>query len=737
MKRKIYSIILFAIFILIGIGDFVIDLITYFATFLIKIIVFLYRTIQFLLRFIWLTQIITIFISKIVLKTVFRYIVEFLHLINPFRIRFRYIGFFFGFLTCLILFSGFQIYQISLTLPSPSDIGKVNYPLSTHLYDTNGKLLYEVYKEQSRTPIKMKDLPKYIAHATVAFEDKDFYKHNGIAPISGILRAVRDTYLKKNLQGGSTITQQLVKSALLSPERTIQRKIREIILAIQTERQFNKEQILQLYLNQVPYGGSAYGIEEAAQVYFGKHAKDLSLDEAALLAGLPQSPSVYSPFANPDLAVRRRNEVLERMYEQKYITKKVKAQAQKAKLHIITPKTTIHAPHFVFYVKRELEKEFGTSQVETGGMDVLTTLDLNIQTEAETILREELQKIQYLNVTNGAILVTRPKTGEILAMVGSVDYFASPSGAFNVVTGLRQPGSSIKPIMYSLALERNYTAASIIEDTPVAFVLEGEPTYRPVNYDGRFHGNVPLRLALANSYNVPAVKVLQTLGVEQFINHGKRMGITSWSDPSQYGLSLTLGGGEVTMIDMATAMGVFANAGERVSLTSIKRLHDMEGRTIDYSFESPIKAVSDGTAFIISDILADNNARQLAFGPNSALEISGYKVAVKTGTTDQKKDNWTIGYTPEYLVAVWVGNNDNTPMHPTLASGITGAAPIWNRVMKFVLQNYSKDKKWFIKPASVVEKQCFGRTEYFIRGTENSANCQISLQNLTEFKRRN
>lgn len=728
MRSRIYAIILFFVYVLIGIGDLVTELLLDISHFLISIFKIIFYITKLIARAIWLFILIGIFILKKLFFSFIRALVVFFKPINPFKIRIKlgFLAFILGFITCLIIFSSFQLYQMYRALPSPADIGKVNFPLSTHLYDTNGKLLYEVYKDQSRTPVKVKDLPKYIAQATIAFEDKDFYRHNGIAPISGILRAVRDTMIKKNLQGGSTITQQLVKSALLSPERTWERKIKEMVLAIQTEKMYNKNQILELYLNQVPYGGAAYGIEEAAEVYFNKHAKNLSLEEAALLAGLPQSPSVYSPFVNPDLSIKRRNEVLERMYEQRYITQKQKQTAQRTKLHAASPKTHINAPHFVFYVKNELEKEFGTNQIETGGLSVSTTLDLNIQTEAETILREELEKIKYLDVSNGAILVTRPKTGEILAMVGSVDYFASPSGAFNVTTALRQPGSSIKPIMYSLALEKNYTAASIIDDTPVVFVAAGAEPYRPVNYDGRFHGKVQLRYALANSYNVPAVKILQTLGVAQLINHGKRMGITTWGDTSQYGLSLTLGGGEVTMIDMATAMGVFANGGERVNLTPIKRLQDTSGRSLDYENTPPTKVMNEGVAYIISDILSDNIARQAAFGAGSALEIPGYKVAVKTGTTDQKKDNWTIGYTPDFLVAVWVGNNDNTPMNPTLASGITGAAPIWNRVMRFVLENYGKDKKWFTKPGVIVERNCYGRTEYFIRGTENSVICQLT-----------
>ncbi len=723
MKRLFYQSVLFIIYGLISLGDFIIDIAS---SIVYKIIIVIgngFWLLYILFRTIWL---LLLFFSFLLGKLIRK-----LNIFRPIKFVFRYRAFVLGFISCLIVFSSYQVYLLMQTLPSPSEIGKINYKLSTHLFDRNGKLLYEVYKDESRTPIKIVELPDYIANAAVAFEDKDYYTHNGIAPISGILRAVRDMVLNKNLQGGSTITQQLVKSSLLSPERTIERKIKEMILAIQTERLFTKKQILELYLNQIPYGGAAYGIEEAAQVYFGKHAKDLKLEEAALLAGLPQSPSVYSPFVNPELALNRRNEVLDRMLEQRYISRDAYNKAKKTKLVVKQPQNVIKAPHFVFYVKKELEKEYGTDLVESGGLNVKTTLDLNIQKESEKILQEELEKIKHLNVTNGAILVTKPATGEILAMVGSVDYFASPSGAFNVVTALRQPGSSIKPIMYSLALERNYTAASILDDSPVAFVLEGEPTYRPVNYDGKFHGKVSLRYALANSYNIPAVRVLQTLGVSQFIAHGKRMGISSWTDPSNYGLSITLGGGEVTMIDMATAMGVLANKGKRMDLTGLKNIVDTSGQSIIFDHPEEIRVLNEGIAYIMSDILSDNLARSWAFGPNSALVVPGYQVAVKTGTTDQKKDNWTIGYNPDFLVAVWVGNNDGTPMHPTLSSGITGAAPIWNRVMKYILDNYSKDKKWFMKPENIIQRPCmYGRQEYFIRGTETNAPCQLNNQTL-------
>ncbi|PIS16066.1 hypothetical protein COT62_00300, partial [Candidatus Roizmanbacteria bacterium CG09_land_8_20_14_0_10_41_9] len=349
----------------------------------------------------------------------------------------------FFFLGCLLTLTGFfsyQSYAFVTNLPSPNTIGKVNYSLSTHIFDRSGNLLYEIYRDQNRTPVKLKDLPSSVAQATIAIEDKDFYHHQGVSLVSGIFRAVREIVVKRSLQGGSTITQQLVKSALLTPERTLQRKIKEIILAVWTERIFTKDQILEMYLNQVPYGGSSYGIEEASRTYFGKHAKDLTLEESSLLAGLPQAPSLYSPFVNPDAAVARRNDVLKNMRDLKYITPGVYGKTRQKKLTVIPPKTGIKAPHFVFFVKSLLEEVYGIKEVEEGGLNVTTTLDLGIQEKAEEILKEELEKVKGLNVTNGAILVTRPPTGEILAMVGSADYFATPSGAFNVTTALRQPG---------------------------------------------------------------------------------------------------------------------------------------------------------------------------------------------------------------------------------------------------------------------------------------------------------
>lgn len=641
-------------------------------------------------------------------------------------------------------------------LPSPAALKDYkSVPLSSHIYDRNGKLLYEVYHDQNRTPIKLKQVPKYVYQATISIEDKDFYKHGGISIVSGMLRAVRDGILKKNLQGGSTLTQQLVKSALLSPERTIQRKVKEIILAMWTEKMFTKDQILELYLNQVPYGGSTYGIEEAAKTYYNKHAKDLTLEEAALLAGLPQAPSLYSPFTNPDLAVNRRNDVLDRMYEYGYISKSAHDKAVKAKVSIQPPKITIKAPHFVFYVKSQLEKIYGTRLIEEGGLHITTTLDLDIQEQAEKTLKEELEKVKNLDVSNGAILVTRPPTGEILSMVGSVDYFASPSGAFNVVTALRQPGSSIKPINYAIGIERGLVnPATVFLDVPTCFSPAGQPKqYCPVNYDGTFHGPIQLRFALGNSLNIPAVKMLGINGVREFVASASAFTLSSINDADRYGLSVTLGGAEVRMTEMAQAFSAFANQGKPKTLNSILKVTDKNNNVL-YEFKDPNfvkdikkplkspnflaidgkRILSPATTYLISHILLDNNARTMAFGPSSFLNVSKHAVSVKTGTTDDKKDNWTIGYTPNFLTAVWVGNNDNTKMNPYLTSGITGAAPIWNKVMINVLKEQAD--LWPIKPDNVIGLQvcndtgvvmnknpdgsqnCPSRFEYFIKGTE-------------------
>ena len=657
----------------------------------------------------------------------------------------------FGSLVVLLIY-----FFIFYKLPSPQSLKDYKAtPLSTHILDRNGKLLYQLYQEQKRSPIKIDVLPKYVFQASIAIEDKNFYQHNGISIFGGMFRAIKDSLLRQQLQGGSTITQQLVKSALLTSDRTIQRKVREIVLALWTEKIFSKNEILELYLNQIPYGGAVYGIEEASQRFFGKQAKKLSLAESAFLAGLPQAPSQYSPYNNPDLALKRRNEVLKAMFEQKYIDKATYEKTIKTKIVVKPFEEKIKAPHFVFYIKNILEQKYSTKEIEEGGLKITTTLDLDTQEEAEKILKDELEKAKDLDVSNGAVLVTRPPTGEILAMLGSVDYFATGSGTFNVVTSDRQPGSSIKPINYAIGIERKLvTAGTLFIDSPTCFVGAGQPKgYCPVNYDGQFHGPQGLRFSLGNSYNIPAVKMLAVNGVKEFVASASAFGINSFKDSKNYGLSLTLGGGEVKMTEMATAFSSFANRGVVKELNPILKIEDKFGKVL-YEFKSPNlvvnikkplnypsffsiggkKPLSEETAFIISHILLDDNARSQAFGTSSLLVVPGRAVSVKTGTTDDKRDNWTIGYTPNFMTVVWVGNNDNSPMNPYLASGVTGAAPVWNRIMRYLLKN--QPDLWPIRPETVVGKQicwdsgdlmvkkddgtesCQSRFEYFIKGTE-------------------
>jgi len=639
----------------------------------------------------------------------------------PFVIKFRYffIGTFFSF---LFFFLPLLFFVFVLNLPNPNDLTLKEVAQSTKIYDRNGNLLYQIYANQNRTIIPLSNVPKTLRLATIAIEDKDFYSNPGFN-ISAIIRAAIADFKGEPLQGGSTITQQLIKTTLLTPEITITRKVKEIILAFWAERIYTKNKILEMYFNQVPYGGTAWGVEAATETYFGKKAKELDLAESAFLAGLTQAPTTYSPYGeNPGLWKKRQKEVLKAMESLGYITKKQRLAAEKEELNFQPPRVPIHAPHFVMYVKDILVKEYGLPMVEKGGLIVKTSLDLKTQEMAEKIVSEEVNKNAYLHLTNGAALVTDPQTGDILAMVGSKDYHSLNDGNVNLTTSLRQPGSSIKVVTYSAAISKGFTAATVLDDSPITFTSPGGPSYSPVNYDGKFHGRVSLRLALGNSFNIPAVKTLNMISVPTMIELGKKMGITSWEDSSRFGLSLTLGAGETTMTDMVTVYGTLANDGKRVNLDPFLVIKDYKGSTLREKENIPSEQVLDpGVAFIISDILADNNARLMEFGSNSGLVIKDRRVSVKTGTSDNKRDNWTFGYTPSRLVAVWVGNNDNSPMNQQLASGITGAAPIWNQIMTLLLEKTPKDQ--IVIPSDIVSKTCFGRTEYFIRGTQDSTPC--------------
>lgn len=636
---------------------------------------------------------------------------------------FRY--FLYGFFFCLLFIFIQQAYFFVRELPSPSTIGQVNFAQSTHLYDRNGKLLYEIYRDVNRTSVPLTSVPKTVIQATVAIEDKNFYNHKGISFFGGVLRAAKDTFIYNELQGGSTITQQLVKTALLTPERTIERKLKEMVLALWTEQIYTKDEIMEMYLNQVPYGGSAYGIEEASKVYFGKAAQELTLGEAALLAGLPKAPSIYSPFIDPDLAKRRRDQVLQEMYAQQYISKDKFENAIKEDLNVLPPTTNIRAPHFVMYTRTELENEFGTKKVEESGFNVVTSLDLDIQQKAEEILQEELKKLAPLNASNGGIVVIDPNNGQILAMVGSADYFGENYGAFNVTTAQRQPGSTLKPMLYAMALENGYTAATPIDDSPIVFNIAGAEPYQPVNYDRRYHGRVPIRYALGNSYNIPAIKVLNTLGVQPFVDFAKTMGVDTWNDSSRFGLSVALGGGEVTLLDLAQVYSVFANGGYRVEPTPFVEIKDSREQEVTHIRSTKTRVLDEGVAFIISDILSDNTARQQAFGANNPLYVPGEIVSAKTGTTNDYKDAWTVGFTDKVVVGVWVGNNNNSSMHSI--AGSLGAGPIFNKMMKYMIEEHGAEGK-MSQPINVVSMPCYnGRVEYFLRGTEKQSYCQRTV----------
>jgi len=628
-----------------------------------------------------------------------------------------------GALTVFILF--FLPYQGHLflaSLPNPYLLTNRDISVSTKLYDRNGVLLYQMYKDQNRSVLPLSDIPLQVRQATIAIEDKNFYQHGGISMIS-IIRAARSIYIQKQMQGGSTITQQLIKSALLTPEPTMTRKIKEAILAIWAERIYSKNQILEMYLNQVPYGHTAWGIEEASRMYFGKSVKSLSLSESAFLAGLPAAPSQYSPFGNsPNRAFERQRLVLDAMVKEKYITPSAATSAKKVTLTFAPIATDIRAPHFVMYVKDELEKRFGSRLLSEGGLTVKTTLDLSLQNKTEDIVRSQLEKLASAsaNVGNGAVLVTNPATGEILAMVGSRNYWdLKNQGNVNIITTLQQPGSTVKVINYVAALERgDFTAATVLNDTPVVYKIPGTEAFAPRNYDGIFHGFVPLRYALANSYNIPAVRTLETIGVQAMLSKGRQMGIESWDENGQYGLSLTLGGADVTMLDLSRVYGTLANNGRRVDLDPILEVTDYRGRRLQKaSPKDGIQAINQDVAWIVGDILRDNKAREQSFGVGSLLTIPKKTIAVKTGTTNDKRDNWAIGFTPSYVVTAWVGNNDNSPMRDSVTSGITGATPIWHDTFMYLLKD--KEDEVPIKPVGVTSIPChFGRTEYFVKGTE-------------------
>ncbi len=611
-----------------------------------------------------------------------------------------------GLLVVLLLILAGVVFYAIRDLPNPKKLNS-DIAESSQLLDRNGKLIYEIYSDKRRTTVTLKQIPDSLKKATLAIEDANFYSHGGF-DWKGILRGLFRTIIERRTQGGSTLTQQLVKNGLLTPERTWTRKVKEAILTVATEAIYNKDQILEMYFNQTPYGGTLWGAEAAAKGIFNKDVNQLDLAESAMIAGLPASPTSYSPFAHPDAAKKRQVMVLTRMMELGMISKEQEAKAETEQLNYYVNKDQILAPHFVFYVKELLTEKYGAQMVNEGGLKVTTTLDLDIQNFAQQTIQTELEKLKKMNVTNGAAVITEPKTGQILAMIGSKDFFANDiEGKFNVTTALRQPGSSIKPLNYAVGLETGkVTAASIFDDDPTCFMVEGQKPYCPTNYGNKYHGIETLRNSLSNSLNIPAVKMLKVNGLETFVASAAAMGITTFKDPAQYGLSLTLGGGEVMMTDMNVAFGVLANMGEKQTLTPILNVTDRHGKVIDeYKYTPGDRVLSRETAYIVGNILSDDGARSMVFGAGSMLNIKGHpEVSVKTGTTNDLRDNWTIGYTPDFVTAVWVGNNDNTKMSG-LVSGTTGAAPIWNKIMTFILKD-KMVKKQSMPAGVLVQNVC-------------------------------
>ena len=634
----------------------------------------------------------------------------------------------------------------SKDLPSPTKVVRRD-GYSSKVYDRNGQVLYDIYDQGKRDPVNFSDIPDYLKKATVAVEDKDFYKHQGFDPLTPF-RMIKNVFYFGKVTGGSTLTQQLTRTVLLTTDRTITRKIKELILSIQIDGKYSKDEILGMYLNEVPYGGASWGVGPAAEQYFNKSVKELNLAECAILAGLPQLPSVYSPYSKtPTAYINRTQHVLDRMVEDGYITRDLATETmeQVKNYKFSDQNSTMKAPHFVFWIKELLSAKYGEDVVENGGLKITTTLDLDLQNEAQKIMTEEIDKAEKLGISNGAALILDPTNGQVLAMVGSRDYFSTKTdGNFNVVTqALRQPGSAIKPITYLAAIKKGWTAGSLIMDTPVTFPgTGGQKDYSPQNYTGKYIGPMTLRTALGNSINTTAVKMLANVGLENMLTLANEMGLVTLAPTkenlSRFGLAVTLGGAEVKMIDLAAAYTGFANAGQKMDPVGVLKVEDRDGRVLEeYKPVNGKKVMTPQEAFIISNILSDNSAREITFGAVNGLQISNYQVAVKTGTTNDKRDNWAIGWTPNLLTVAWVGNNDNSPMGK-VASGVSGATPIWKRIMVYELPKRTKQD--FPVPNGIISLEVdkisgyqahdgfASKQEYFIDGTQPSVSDPIHLK---------
>lgn len=627
----------------------------------------------------------------------------------------------------------FVIY-LERTLPDPESIISRQVKESTKIYDRTGEvLLYDIYGEERRTIVPWDQIPKSIKDATLATEDADFYNHRGL-DFKGIARAFLKNILSgKVSQGGSTITQQLIKKALLGDERTLSRKIREWILAIKIERQFSKDQIFWMYLNQIPYGSNAYGIEAASRTFFGKPATGLTLGESATLAALPQAPSRLSPYgSHRDELLTRREFILKRMKELGFIDDAQIAEALKDKPVFSSNLTRLAAPHFVIMAREYLIKKYGKDIIETGGFKITTTLDAKMQSSAEDLVAKYAEvNLKKYKAGNAALVAIDPKTGDVLALVGSKNYFdVEHEGNFNVATASRQPGSSFKPFAYAAAFQKGYPDYAVVFDAKTEFNPKctpdssqkkdssGTDCYHPQNYDGVYRGAVTLRQALDQSLNVPSVKTLYLAGVEDTISLAERMGITTLGDRSRFGLSLVLGGAEVRLVDLVSAYGVFANEGVRNPWAFIKKVELSDGTVLEEKKDTPIRVLDTQTARLINDVLSDNSARGPVFGYNSPLYLAGRDVAAKTGTTQENRDAWVIGYSPSLAVGVWTGNNDNTPM-TRAGAGISAAGPLWHEFISTSLGDSPAES--FTKPDPVLVDKVMlnGNFQYQPEGKPN------------------
>lgn len=584
-------------------------------------------------------------------------------------------------------------------LPSPDKINAKMSAQSTQIFDRNGKLLYEIHGDQNRILAEWNEIPDSVKNATVAVEDKNFYKEGGFS-LTGIGRAILGVITGNHaLGGGSTITQQYVKNSLLTNEYSFVRKIKELILATEIDQRYTKADILKMYLNEIPYGSNAYGIKVAAKTYFNKELKDLTLEESATLAALPQAPTYYSPFGtHKKELLARKDMILDLMANQKYITKEQAETAKKVELVFSNnPLGSITAPHFVEYVREQLVEKYGETMVDTGGLKVYTTLDLEKQRYAEEAVATNVDKNKArYGATNAGLVAMDPKTGQILAMVGSRDFFSEEiDGNVNVTLSERQPGSSFKPFAYATLFKQDaWGAGSILYDLKTDF----GGGYIPQNYSGGFWGPVTIRTALQDSLNIPAVKTLYIAGMENTLATAHAMGITTLNDPSQYGLSLVLGAGEVKLLDMTNAFGVFANDGVKQDPTWIMRIEDNKGKVIDeYKDKTGKRVLDTQVAYLMNNILSDDASRAQTFGAGSALTLSGRPAAAKTGTTNSYKDAWTMGYTPSLVAGVWSGNNDGTQM--TSGGGAFAAAPIWHDFMEKALAGTAAEQ--FKRPSGI------------------------------------